>query len=261
MAEFVRRQKVHPYFNVENLIIDSYARSIGSTALAVYVYMCRRAGGDPNCWAEMGSVAKTLGLGASTVRDAIVRLELVGLVAVAEQYDEEGQRCNAYTLLEVDPGGPPAEWSGGFPSDAKVYRNAPRPVREVLDVPLWTVARKPTPRQNLAGGPPKSGGGGTKSWRGGRQELAGLPIPRRKLIEERSDTPIDENCADEIRDDGPEIEVRNAAAEKLGRALANIKLACAVPEHLRLSGSELEVLAVSPLYRRDVERYRKGVGA
>jgi hypothetical protein len=234
-----RNFRAHPYFTIDNCIIDAYGEHLGPTGLLVYFAIARRVGGNPDGWGDMRTLARDARVGVSTARARVAEMERMGLLAVTEQIDpKDGQQCNLYDLLTPNPEGPPADW-----------RERPKPARETAETLAWERPRKVPPRQVVEGGAPRGGGGASTSGRGGRHQLAPLPIPGRRLTEEESSTP-----------DKANVDVDRALV-KMNSALANIKAGAVVPDHLRLTGAELEQLAARPGWRRDVERYRKGIGA
>lgn len=117
----VRERRRRNFYTADNVIYDVFGGVMGSHALAVYHYLCRRANDDERAWPKIKTIQSQTKLSPSSVRRAIEDLERLQLISVAETFDDNGQAENVYTLLE-----PPAE----IPEN---WDTAPRPAREKID--------------------------------------------------------------------------------------------------------------------------------
>lgn len=254
-------RRIDPFFKVQNVVLDRYAKALGPIGLLVYVALCRRAGQELQCWPELRDICQLTGYGMTAVRDGIIRCELVGLVEVGVRHDERGQRGNVYILHEPRSDGPPAEWADGFPKDARLYRTAPRPVREEMELPQPLRKKTPPPHRVAVGGAPSGGGGATVERRGRHRGAVGLPLMNEEEELKKGDQPIEGNGAK----NGELVALLNEAKEKLRKALSNVGVGCGVPPWMQLSDVELEMLGgaaeIGPRQLgRDLAKYRKGIG-
>ena len=104
MAQIVVLKRAH-YFSLSDDIIDTHARSIGATALAVYTVLSRYANlKTGECWPSMGRLAHLLDLARNTVKAALRTLEQAGLIAIRRRRDAAGDATShLYTLLDCCP--------------------------------------------------------------------------------------------------------------------------------------------------------------
>lgn len=139
-------------------IYRDHARYIGPHATLVYFALANHADRDMQCWPAVATIAKTLGISASSVRRALTRLEEAGLVAVARSHD--GINPNTYTLSPIGgtPTGVPQTGvanGNGCPTDRRGVAN--RQGRGVCGIPEQESLNKtqeqehPPPPQQRAG--------------------------------------------------------------------------------------------------------------
>lgn len=100
----VRDRRRKRYFQIDNVIVDEYARKIGPHALALYTVLCRRASNDDqSCWVTLRRLGEDVCLkDVRTLRKVIRLLQEFGLIAVTPRFDHATgtQRANEYVLLE-----------------------------------------------------------------------------------------------------------------------------------------------------------------
>ena len=139
-------------------IYRDHARHIGPHATLVYFALANYADRDMRCWPAVATIAKTLGISASSVRRGLTRLEEAGLVAVARSHD--GINPNTYTLSPISgtPTGVPQTGvanGNGCPTDRRGV--AKRQGRDVCGTPEQESLNKtqeqehPPPPQQRAG--------------------------------------------------------------------------------------------------------------
>ena len=105
----VRDKRKAEWFSIDNRIIDDFAREMGPHATLVYVALCRHGNAEPEVIIYLRTLGDELGMGMTTVRKAIHRLERFDLVHVIEYIEPTGQKPNEYLLRKV-PTGPRADW-------------------------------------------------------------------------------------------------------------------------------------------------------
>lgn len=88
---------------LNNAVIDEYLPTIGCTALAVYMVLCRYANNDSGkCWPGQETLASTCGLTDRTIRTAIQSLIDNGLVSVEKiKTTPTSYPRNVYSLHRV----------------------------------------------------------------------------------------------------------------------------------------------------------------
>mgnify|MGYP001465286239 CR=1 FL=1 len=86
----------------------SYSNSIyaddrlPSRAKLVYMYLHSRANKEGICWPAVGTIAKELKISRSTVKRALLDLELCGYIWKDHRYRENGGRTsNLYTITKM----------------------------------------------------------------------------------------------------------------------------------------------------------------
>lgn len=101
----VRDFRGDPFLRVHNCLLDRYGNSVGPTALATYMALCRYANnGTQSAFPSKATLAKLIGVTVPTVSSALKKLADAGLVAIEPRYnDSGGQTSNLYTLLPVEP--------------------------------------------------------------------------------------------------------------------------------------------------------------
>lgn len=92
---------------LDNEIIDDYAADLGSTALLVYIYLCRRSDNKTaQCWPTQDTLAEFCKVSKRSIKTAIALLKVKNLIAVEVEKVEGSQYpSNIYTLLDVKTGG------------------------------------------------------------------------------------------------------------------------------------------------------------
>ena len=100
--------KFHPRpntFRIDNIIVDEYAEKIGAIGLAIYNVLARYADRETGiCYPCIGTIAKKLALGRTTVKKYLRILLNHGLIAIAPRMSEAGDpTSNSYLLLDPSP--------------------------------------------------------------------------------------------------------------------------------------------------------------
>lgn len=89
----------------DNEVLDKHGAFLKAGGIAVYAALCRIAGERRKAWPSYRKLAELTGMGRTGVRDAISRLESVGLLSVEARRNEEGDAdSNLYVLLPVGGG-------------------------------------------------------------------------------------------------------------------------------------------------------------
>lgn len=101
----IRDKRDRRWFWTDNAMIEDYARALGIYAVGVYMVLCERAYNQTQR-AEVsgGVIADLLGVGRSSVTEALFVLELHEIIDIQEQYDDatRQQLPSVYTLLSVE---------------------------------------------------------------------------------------------------------------------------------------------------------------
>ncbi|WP_231493700.1 helix-turn-helix domain-containing protein [Alicyclobacillus macrosporangiidus] len=105
MADRIQKGWTTGFFSAPDAIYDA---DVTGYAKAVYVYLCRRADGDGQCFPGYGTMAKEVGFSKSTVRRAVDELIAAGLlVKEVRGRKESGEYfSNLYTIVhpaDADP--------------------------------------------------------------------------------------------------------------------------------------------------------------
>ena len=101
--EITSRRK-HPFYIVDNAVLDIYGPKIGPYGIAVYNALCRYADQEHTCYPSLKSIAKKTGMGRSTVISTLQKLADLKLIEVERRHSPKGDRAsNLYILLPVDP--------------------------------------------------------------------------------------------------------------------------------------------------------------
>ena len=101
--EITSRRK-HPFYIVDNAVIDIHGKQLKPNGIAVYNALCRYADREGTCYPSIMAIAKKIGASRCTVLRAIQKLVSLGLVEVETRYSSNGDRAsNLYILCEVDP--------------------------------------------------------------------------------------------------------------------------------------------------------------
>lgn len=105
-----------PFYQVEHDLLD---RGLSPSAIAVYNVLARYAGRDRRCFPSIRSMAKSLGIGKTSVERALSDLQAKSVIRVTPRYDSCGDRTsNLYDLLPLSGGGCPAT---GTPVPSQVH--------------------------------------------------------------------------------------------------------------------------------------------
>ena len=100
------RIQPRPYtYRIDNILIDEYGEKIGAIGIAVYNVLARYADRVTGiCHPCIGTIAKKLKLGRTTVKKYLRILLKQGLIAIASRLSEEGDpTSNSYRLLDPSP--------------------------------------------------------------------------------------------------------------------------------------------------------------
>jgi Helix-turn-helix domain len=102
MADREEGRRRGRWYPIDNVIIDRFAREVGSHGIAVYNVLVRFADREGTCWPSVGTIAEILGLCRRSVTRALQALEHAGLIAIEPRYASRGGRTsNMYRLLRV----------------------------------------------------------------------------------------------------------------------------------------------------------------
>jgi len=100
----VTSRRKHPFYIVDNAVLDIFGPQLKPNGIAVYNALCRYADCDLTCYPSIQAIAKKIGASRSTVIRAIQKLVSLGLVEVEKRYSPNGDKdSNLYILLDVDP--------------------------------------------------------------------------------------------------------------------------------------------------------------
>jgi hypothetical protein len=105
MARIIVLKPAH-FFSIDNDIIDVHAKTIGAIGVAVYAVLARYANRKTGeCWPSIGKIGKLLDLARNTVKDALRKLEDVGLIMMQRlrRAPEGHPTSHLYTLLDATP--------------------------------------------------------------------------------------------------------------------------------------------------------------
>jgi Helix-turn-helix domain len=105
MATITRFQPRPNTYRVDNIIVDEYAEKIGAIGVAIYNVLARYADRQTGiCYPSIGTIAKKLKLGRTTVKKYLRILLNHCLIAIAPRQSEEGDpTSNSYMLLDPSP--------------------------------------------------------------------------------------------------------------------------------------------------------------
>ena len=100
--------KIHPRphtYRIDNIIIDEYGEKIGAIGVAVYTMLARHADRQTGiCWPYIGTIAKKLKLGRTTVKKYVRLLQQYDLIAISPRYTDKGDSAaNCYIVLDPTP--------------------------------------------------------------------------------------------------------------------------------------------------------------
>src|SRR5918912_3313728 len=100
--------KIHPRphtYRIDNILIDEYGEKIGAIGIAIYNVLARYADRVTGiCYPCIGTIAKKLKLGRTTVKKYLRILLKQGLIAISGRVSSEGDpTSNSYMLLDPSP--------------------------------------------------------------------------------------------------------------------------------------------------------------
>src|SRR5262245_28680572 len=89
------------YARIAHVIVRQFGSRIGPAGGVVYLSLASHADRDGRAWPSIRLIASEWGIGKETVRQAILRLEALGLIRV----DRRDPRFNVYTVTDIqEPG-------------------------------------------------------------------------------------------------------------------------------------------------------------
>jgi hypothetical protein len=105
MAAITRIQPRPHTYRVDNIIVDEYGEKIGAIGIAIYNVLARHADRQTGiCYPCIGTIAKKLRLGRTTVKKYLRILLNHCLIAIAPRMSEAGDpTSNSYMLLDPSP--------------------------------------------------------------------------------------------------------------------------------------------------------------
>jgi Helix-turn-helix domain len=105
MATITRIQLRPHTYRVDNIIIDDYAEKIGAIGVAIYNVLARYADRQTGiCYPCIGTIARKLKLGRTTVKKYLRILLNHSLIAISSRLSDEGDpTSNLYMLLDPSP--------------------------------------------------------------------------------------------------------------------------------------------------------------
>jgi hypothetical protein len=105
MATITKFQPRPHTYRVDNIIVDEYAEKIGAIGVAIYNVLARHADRETGlCYPSIGTIAKKLKLGRTTVKKYLRILLKHCLIAISSRLSDEGDpTSNLYMLLDPSP--------------------------------------------------------------------------------------------------------------------------------------------------------------
>jgi hypothetical protein len=105
MASITKFQPRPNSFRVDNIIVDEYGEKIGAIGVAIYNVLSRHADRQTGiCYPSIGTIAKKLALGRTTVKKYLRILLNHSLIAISARLSNEGDpTSNCYMLLDPSP--------------------------------------------------------------------------------------------------------------------------------------------------------------
>ena len=105
MATITKIQPRPNTYRIDNILIDEYGEKIGAIGIAIYNVLLRYADrGTGICYPCIGTIAKKLKLGRTTVKKYLRILLNHCLIAISSRLSEEGDpTSNLYMLLDPSP--------------------------------------------------------------------------------------------------------------------------------------------------------------
>jgi Helix-turn-helix domain len=101
----IARMQPRPHYRIDNILMDEYGEKIGAIGIAIYNALSRYADRQTGiCYPCIGTIAKKLKLGRTTVKKYLRILLKEDLIAIASRYSSEGDpTSNSYLLLDPTP--------------------------------------------------------------------------------------------------------------------------------------------------------------
>ena len=105
MARITKIQPRPNTYRVDNIIVDEYGEKIGAIGVAIYNVLARHADRETGiCYPCIGTIAKKLALGRTTVKKYLRILLNHCLIAISSRLSDEGDpTSNLYMLLDPSP--------------------------------------------------------------------------------------------------------------------------------------------------------------
>ena len=82
---------------------DIYSANLQHRAVAVYMYLCDRAGKDGSCYPAINTIAKDLKMSKSTVKRALGDLEKAQFIRHERRYRHSGGNSSNLYFVERPP--------------------------------------------------------------------------------------------------------------------------------------------------------------
>ena len=101
----ITRMQPRPHYRIDNILMDEYGEKIGAIGIAIYNALSRYADRQTGiCYPCIGTIAKKLKLGRTTVKKYLRMLLKYGLIAISSRLSEEGDpTSNSYRILDPSP--------------------------------------------------------------------------------------------------------------------------------------------------------------
>ena len=105
MATITKIQPRPNTYRVDNIIVDEYGEKIGAIGVAIYNVLARHADRQTGiCYPCIGTIARKLALGRTTVKKYLRILLNHCLIAISSRLSDEGDpTSNCYMLLDPSP--------------------------------------------------------------------------------------------------------------------------------------------------------------
>jgi Helix-turn-helix domain len=105
MASITKIQPRPHTYRVDNIIVDEYGEKIGAIGVAIYNVLARHADRQTGiCYPCIGTIAKKLRLGRTTVKKYLRILLNYSLIAISSRLSDAGDpTSNCYMLLDPSP--------------------------------------------------------------------------------------------------------------------------------------------------------------
>jgi hypothetical protein len=105
MAQITRIQPRPNTYRIDNILIDEYGEKIGAIGIAIYNVLARYADRETGiCYPCIGTIAKKLALGRTTVKKYLRILLNHCLIAISSRLSDAGDpTSNSYMLLDPSP--------------------------------------------------------------------------------------------------------------------------------------------------------------